>query len=150
MQRGHLGIKLVRHILRFVVPALIASFLQHPATAQRPIRPGVSLDDIEEPYTIRGSTAQALLTQMRTLSPGAGWTSFRWVTRWNYRSEEQQNVPGVGSGRCRVRDFGVVFENTATYPVWDRPPNAPPDLVEAWESFEEDMDRQRGTETYPP
>jgi len=144
MLRGQLGIRLVRHGPRFLVPALIASLFPHSAQAQTEVRRGVLLNVVvEQPYTIRGSTAQALLTQMRTVSPGAGWTSFRSMAWWNYDPEERQSVRGVGSGRCRVRDFEVRFDITEIYPVWERPPNAPPGLVEAWESFEELIRQQR-------
>ena len=74
---------------------------------------------------------------------GAGWTSFRSTAWWNHGSESRQSVRGVDSGRCRVRDFEVRFDITEFYPVWERPPNAPPNLVEAWESFEDLIRQQR-------
>ncbi len=144
MQRAQLRIRLVRCGLRFVVPALITSLLQHPASAQNEVRRGVVLSIfVEQPYTIRGSTAQALLTQMQTVSPGAGWTTFRYTIRWGFDSEERQFVGGGGTGRCRVTDLDVSFDITEFYPVWERPPNAPPNLVEAWESFEDLIRQQR-------
>ena len=144
MQRAQLRIRLVRCGLRFVVPVLITSLLQHPASAQNEVRRGVLLSlSAEQPYTIRGSTAQALLTQMQTVSPGAGWTSFRYTTRYNFDAEERQFVGGGGTGRCRVTDLEVRFDITEFYPVWERPPNAPSNLVEAWESFEDLIRQQR-------
>ena len=143
MQSGRLGIRLVRHGLRFIVPALITGFLHHPASAQTEVRSGVSLEIVDEPYTIRGNTAQALLTQMQTLGPGARLTRFRYVSRWNYEREELESVLGVGSGRCRIRNFEARFDVTEIYPVWNRSSNASPDLVEAWEGFEDLIDRRR-------
>ena len=144
MQRSQLGIRLVRLGLRFVVPALITSLPHHPASAQIEVGFGVSLDVIEQPYTIRGSTAQALSIQMRTLSAGAGPTSFRVnYLEWRFTPEQLQGAAGGASLRCRVRDFGVRFDITVTYPVWDRPPNVPPELVDAWESFEDLVEEQR-------
>ncbi len=143
MQSGRLGIRLVRHGLRFIVPALITGFLHHPASAQTEVRSGVALEIVDEPYTIRGNTAEALSTQMRTLGPGARLVSFRSTSRWNYEREELESVLGVSSGRCRIRNFEVRFDITEIYPVWDRPPNIPPELVDAWESFEDLVEEQR-------
>ena len=144
MQSGQLGIRLARHAFRCVVPTLLVSLLQHPASAQTEVRAGVSVYVVEEPYTIRGATAQDLLTQMRTLGSGGSFASFRLSPfRWSYSREDVQNVRGVNSGRCRISNFGVRFDITAIYPVWDRPLNAPSDLVEAWEAFEDLMARQR-------
>ena len=143
MQSGRLGIRLVRHGLRFIVPALITGFLHHPASAQTEVRSGVALEIVDEPYTIRGNTAQALSTQMRTVGPGARLVSFRSTSRWNYEREELESVLGVRSGRCRIRNFEVRFDVTEIYPVWDRPRSVPPDLVEAWEGFEDLIDRRR-------
>ena len=142
MQRGQLGIQLVRYGLRFLVPALITSFLQHPASAQTDIRRGVSLDVVEATYTIRGSTAEALLVQMRTLGP-PGVTRYRSFFRWNYTPEQRGNERGAPSNRCRIREFETRFDITEVYPVWERHPDAPPELVEAWESFENLIDQQR-------
>jgi predicted secreted Zn-dependent protease len=143
MQSGRLGIRLVRHGLGLLVPVLITGLLHHPASAQTEVRTGVSLGIVDEPYTIRGNTAQALLTQMRTLGPGLRLTRFRYVSRWNYERDELESVLGVGSGRCRIRNFEVRFDVTEIYPVWHRPPNASPDLVEAWEGLEGLIDRRR-------
>jgi len=102
----------------------------------------VSLDILEQVYTIRGSTAEALLAQMRMLGP-PGLTRYGSRFWWNYAPEQQENVNGVPNGRCRIREFETRFDITQVYPVWERPPNAPPDLVEAWESFEDLIDQQR-------
>ncbi len=142
MQRAQLGIRLVRHGLRFLVPVLITSLLQHPASAQTNVRRGVSLYVLEQTYTIRGNTAEALLAQMRTLGP-PGLTRYGARFRWGYTPEQQENVPGVPSGRCRMREFETRFDITEVYPVWERHPDAPPELVEAWESFENLIDQQR-------
>ena len=145
MQRAQLGIRLVRHGLRFVVPVLVTSLFQLPASAQIEVRRGVRLSVVvEQPYTIRGSTAQALLTQMQTVSPGVGWTSFRSFARWTYDPEARQSVRGGGgTGRCRATNFEIRFDITESYPVWERPLNAPPNLVTAWESFEDLIRQQR-------
>jgi predicted secreted Zn-dependent protease len=102
----------------------------------------VSVDVIERPYTIRGRTAQELLQQMMQLGPG-GFVSFPYFYEWRFSAEESRTaIAGNRSGMCRVRDFEVAFDITAAYPVWEQPPDAPAQLVAAWDEFRSQLQRR--------
>lgn len=94
----------------------------------------------EANYTIRGATAEDLLTGMRVGGPGENWFAFRWELRYGYQGEERE---GVGSAavyhfpRCGVRDFRIVLDFTRTVPEWDNPPEASEALVADWAAFQD-------------
>jgi predicted secreted Zn-dependent protease len=124
-------------VLAGLIPA--TGLLAQPARAQTfevgRLPRDVTIDVIQRPYTIRGRTAEELLLQMVQLGPG-GFVSFPYFYEWRFSAEEATTAfAGNRSGMCRVRDFAVAFDITATYPVWEQPPDVPPQLVAAWDEF---------------
>lgn len=113
-----------------LVAALGAS--PSPAEAQQ-FRPesrrtgNLDLRVLEQPYTIRGNTAQAIYDGLRSQSPG--WMDFEPNYTWRYQPNDD------GNGFCRVAAFELYVNMRVTYPRWDIPENADPKLVAAWEDF---------------
>ncbi len=110
-----------------------------PASAQD-FSPGrfprdVTLEVLPRPYTVRGSTAEELLVEMLASGP-TGLVSFPFWLEWRYQSEELRTAfTGNPAGVCRLSELELDFDITAAYPVWERPPDAPAELVAAWDDF---------------
>ncbi len=117
---------------------LLAAGLE--AHAQRitagPVPYGTEIIILDHSYAIHGNTARALLDQMRMLGPGDGWVRFPYRYRWTYQSRFVLTVAGLRTGRCRPDEFVMRFTVEPIYPRWNRPDDAPDELIAAWESFE--------------
>lgn len=123
-----------------VVPALQACGSGGQLTPLGPVPTGTNVQLQEAHYTIRGATAEDLLTGMRVGGPGEAWYSFRWELRYGFQAEP---LDGVGSQahyafeRCGVRNLRVTLTFVRTIPDWEPPPAAPAALVEDWGEFQD-------------
>ena len=83
-------------------------------------------------YEISGATEEELVSQLNELSP-TGMDGSRWIayTRWNY----YWNWPGYGSNTCSLQEAKVTYDVTVTFPHWNPPPEASPELVANWSRF---------------
>ena len=102
-----------------------------------PVPYGTEIIIVDHSYAIHGNTARALLDQMRMLGPGDGWVRFPYRYRWTYQSRFVLTVAGLRTGRCRPDEFVMRFTVEPIYPRWNRPDDAPDELIAAWESFED-------------
>lgn len=119
-----------------------------PASAQAS-EPIVTVD--ENYYDITGSTADELRAQLDQLGPLDPWNERHdaqtdWFVSWSYPYADQAD--GCGTGPVTV-EVNVTF----TYPWWEPPATAAPDLVAHWEAYgealrtHEDGHQQIGLET---
>ncbi len=98
---------------------------------------GIEMILNDESYAIQGNTARALLEQMQALGPGEEWASFPYRYAWGFQTPLVLTVEGLETGRCTVDEFEVRLTVEAIYPRWNRPDDAPDELIAAWENFEE-------------
>lgn len=137
--------KALRHVVpvltRGLVILLAAGLAPSEVDAQMitagPVPFGIEININDESYAIHGNTAQALLDQMQMLGPGGEWASFPYSFQWHYQPRVVLTAGGLHSGRCRGEEFEMRFTVEAIYPRWNRPDDAPDELIAAWESFEE-------------
>lgn len=86
------------------------------------------------PYSIQGSTAQALRQQINQKGPTDPKTGQRfsgytqWNVRWNYRYRQQGD-------RCTLTQTRVNTTVTITLPQWNPPSTAPRDLRDRWNRY---------------
>ena len=100
-------------------------------------QPGIQITVIDRSYQIQGNTAQALLDQMRMLGSGGSLARFPYRWEWSYQVRTVRTAGGVETTRCRIDGFEMRYTVDATYPRWDRPDDAPEELIAAWGAFEE-------------
>ena len=100
----------------------------------------VSLEIIDRHYTIGGNTVEELGLQMNAAASAGRLTSYGYFFRWTFTGRELTGAfSNMRAGRCRIDALDVRFQVDAIYPVWDRGPDAPVELVEAWEAFNEQL-----------
>lgn len=100
----------------------------------------ISLEIVDRSYTIRGNTVEELGLQMNAAAFAGRLTSYGYFFRWNFTSRELTGAfSNMRAGRCRIETLDVRFQVDAIYPVWDRGPDAPAELVEAWEAFSKQL-----------
>lgn len=82
-------------------------------------------------YDVEGADIRALLTSLRQRGPSDGhgtWAaSTSWVFRWSYQ-------PSVDAA-CRVQLARVNLDLAYTYPQWNAPANAAPNIATAWQGY---------------
>lgn len=104
-----------------------------------PLPRGVIVERDELPYTVRGNTADQLLAGLRAGGRGNRWYRYRWSFRWTYNYQPVRSLTGVTSTDCRTQKIDLVLKFTSVFPVWERPPEPDPELVEAWEPFDQQI-----------
>lgn len=119
-------------------PALPPAAPTEPAPPESDEAPAVADDpDLDDeikrtPYVIRGSTLSELRAQMSRLGPvdasGRHDAYTSWVVRWSYPYERQPDSCGLGKVK-------VSLTVTFTMPEWERPDDAPADVVTRWERY---------------
>ncbi|MEX1045893.1 MAG: DUF922 domain-containing protein [Actinomycetota bacterium] len=83
-------------------------------------------------YRIAGRTVDRLNQQMRARGPVVDGkraaASTEWSIAWGYNAEQTATT-------CKVATADVRARVTFSFPNWDSPKDAPPDLVARWEQF---------------
>lgn len=125
--------------------ALAGGAAPAPVQAQNfdlgPHVPGVRVGVLRDAYDVTGSTAEQILRQLVRDGPPS-WTRYPvWFT-WSYDAERIPLASGIPSTSCRFTDFELVLDFTAVHPRWDPPPEAGPELREAWSVFEQEIEHQ--------
>ncbi len=101
-----------------------------------PLHRDVVVEVAFQPYTIRARTSDEVLAQLDRRSPDGIWAGFPLFFEWEYdRLEEARALQGTPSNHCVVKGFRLRLKFDAIYPEWTPPPDAPAELVEAWEAF---------------
>lgn len=129
--------------IRNLLVAIVTGHLSAGALLAQEIRRGgppigVQVNVIHDEYTVVGASAQEILDQLQA----NGWTRYRVVYRYRYTFERVRLTNGMASTRCRPFDFEYLFDFTARYPQWDRPPDASAELVAAWDAFALEVESQ--------
>lgn len=78
-------------------------------------------------YTVNGSTEKELSREIQAKGPQEYAAYTGWQVSWTW--------PGYGSLLCDVSSPIVDAEVTVTFPSWDPPANAPPELIVKWAGF---------------
>ncbi len=96
--------------------------------------PGLTVITYDEPYTVTGSDAPALYASMmlngpRTYEGTVAYGQLQWQLQWRY------GLFDPDPGPCRIAEIEVEMTVRMILPEWQRPPDAPADLVAEWEAF---------------
>ena len=78
-------------------------------------------------YRVYGSTEEELRREIQIKGPQEYAAYTAWEVSWTWA--------GYGSLLCDVSNPIVDAEVTVTFPNWDPPVNAPPELIEKWSAF---------------
>lgn len=78
-------------------------------------------------YTVNGATERELSREIQLKGPQEYAAYTGWEVSWTW--------PGYGSLLCDVSSPIVDAEVTVTFPRWDPPVNAPPELIVKWAGF---------------
>ena len=93
---------------------------------------GMTADARETYYTVTGSNAGELRRAMRAAGPFRDGRRFDGYTDYNIRWRFRYAPRGMS---CTIVDATVDYRVTITLPRWSPPPDAPAELVQAWEEF---------------
>ena len=99
---------------------------------------GVQASLGHDAYSVIGTSAQSILDQLEA----NGWTRFSVAYRYRWKNEPVPLTNGMPSNKCRPFDFEILFDFTTRYPQWDRPPDAIPELIAAWDAFAAEVEAQ--------
>lgn len=94
---------------------------------------GVPLEIRYKCYSVNGTTASDLLSDMDRRGPGVNFGVVRWEVRWSFG--------GSGISTCSTDRVAVRVKAQATYPRWASPDERPADLVSAWGRFFRRLER---------
>lgn len=125
----------------FMAGALGPTVLAAQSFDRGPYVPGVRLSIGLDRHDIVGSTGPQISRQLQTSVGPAGLRTTTFFT-WSYDAERIPRANGTLSDQCRFTDFELIVEFTLEYPQWAAPDDVDPAVVDAWEAFTSQMERQ--------
>ena len=84
-----------------------------------------------EYFSIQGETAEALRADLTRVGPMVD-SGMRGDAATDYNISWQASMT-FEDGICRAEDVNVDLDVTMLLPRWEQPPNASPELIEAWD-----------------
>lgn len=104
-----------------------------PSGGQMPIPIGITLQNFDQRYPVRGQTVGAILTEMRGNGPVLQgrryWGTLTWTLRYRWSNTS------TGLGTCSVHGIQVAIETITTMPDWRDADSASAELRTQWAAF---------------
>jgi len=98
-----------------------------------PVPIGITVQNFDRLYPVRGRTAGALLTEMRGGGPVSGGRRYFGTLSWTLRYRWSNTSTGLGT--CSVHGLEVAIETITTMPDWRDADSASTELRTQWAAF---------------